>query len=166
MKTRSKIVIAAVAVAVAGIAGLALIPPTMANGGKRYSGVKFAAMGHRGPDLFEKFDTDKDGSVTQSEIDKTRADLMARFDTDQDGKLTLQEYEGLWLEIMRERMVDRFQRLDRDGDAAVTTDEFEKPMRNIVGWIDSDGDGKVTQQELKQMGPRGDHHRGRERNRH
>lgn len=164
MKTRSKIVIAAVAVA--GIAGLALIPSTMANGGKRYLGGKFAAMGHHGPNLFEKFDTDKDGSVTQSEVDKTRTDLMARFDTDQDGKLTLQEYEGLWLEVMHERMVDRFQRLDRDGDAIVTTDEFTKPMGNIVGWIDSDGDGRVTQQELKQKGPRGDRHRGRERHRH
>ncbi len=164
MKTRTKIVIAAAVIV--GITGLALIPHTMANGAKKYLGARFAEMGHHGPDLFERFDTDKDGSVTQSEIDKARTDLMARFDANQDGKLSLKEYEGLWLEMIRERMVDRFQRLDRDGDAVVTTDEFTKPTGNIVGWVDSDGDGKVTQQELKQMGPRGGHHGGPERRRH
>lgn len=164
MKTRTKIIIGAVALA--GVAGLALIPPTLAHGGKRYQAAKIGAMGHRGPQLFERFDTDKDGAVTQSEIDETRAGSMARFDTDQNGTLSLPEYEALWMEKMRDRMVDGFQRLDQDGDATITAEEFTKPMRNIVTWIDSDGDGKVTRQEMKKMRSRGGHHRGAERQRH
>lgn len=163
MKTRTKMIIGAVAIA--GIAGLALIPPTLAHGGKRYQGAKNGAMGHRGPQLFDRFDTDKDGAVTQSEIDEARAGTMARFDTNKDGTLSLSEYEALWMEKMRERMVNSFQRLDRDGDATVTAEEFTKPMRNIVSWIDSDGDGKVTRQEMKKMHTYGGHRRGGERHR-
>jgi monoamine oxidase len=164
MKSRTKIIIGVVAVA--GIAGLALIPPTLAHGGKRYQGANFSAMGHRGPQLFERFDTDKDGAVTQSEIDAANAGSMTRFDSNKDGKLSLEEYEALWMEKMRERMVSSFQRLDRDGDAIVTVEEFSKPMLNIVTWVDSDGDGKVTRQEMKKMHKRGGHHRGAERRRH
>ena len=51
---------------------------------------------------------------------------------------------------MRERMVDRFQRHDGDGDAKVTPEEFNKRSARIVQRLDDNGDGKVTRQELRE----------------
>jgi hypothetical protein len=109
---------------VAGIAAAGMLTTAAwAGGGHRHGG-----MGHhRGAQMFEmmdSFDTDGDGKLTQAEIDQARKDRLAKHDADKDGKLTLQEYEALWLEAMRERMVRQFQRHDRDGDAAVTAEEF------------------------------------------
>ena len=154
MKTLTKSLIAAGVAA--GIGGLALIPSTFAHGEDRGFGPRFGehrpfGMMHRGMRLFELFDANKDGIVTQDEIDKVRSDRLKRFDTNGDGKLSLKEYEALWLDAMHERMVDRFQRLDRDGDAAVTLEEFVAPTKHLVMWIDTDDDGKVTMKELIRM---------------
>ncbi len=160
MKTLTKSLIAVGIVA--GVAGLALIPPTLAHSEKKFSRGHSGSYGHPGKgrhamELFERFDTNADGIVTQQEIDQTRSSLVAKFDADSDGKLSLKEYEGLWLEFMRERMVDRFQNLDRDGDAIVTAEEFASPMKNIVGRIDRDDDGKITRKEIEGMRGRGHH---------
>ncbi len=139
----------------AGIGGLMLIPPTFASGDKRFSGSHMSAMGHhgmarRGMHLFERFDTNEDGVVTQNEIDQTRSGLIKKFDADNDGNLSLKEYEGLWLDFMRDRMVDRFQQLDRDGDAMVTIKEFSVPMKYIIRMMDTDDDGQISVDEFMQ----------------
>ena len=110
-----------------------------------------AAAGARsgGPSILETFDTDGDGSLTQSEVDQFRDDRLAKFDTNGDGKLTLEEYRALWLDAMRERVVDAFQRLDNDGDAVVTREEFLEPFALIVSRLDRDNDGTVTREELR-----------------
>ncbi|NKB57180.1 MAG: hypothetical protein GKS00_12695 [Alphaproteobacteria bacterium] len=161
MRTLTKTLIAVGVVA--GIGGLALIPPGFANGGKRYFGSHHGGGHHdgmsgRGMRLFERFDANKDGAVNQAEIDKTRADLIVRFDADQDGKLSLKEFEGLWLDFTRDRMVDRFQHLDRNGDAIVTSEEFSYPMQNIISRLDRDDDGQLTAKEM--MRQRGGGHDG------
>ena len=56
-------------------------------------------------------------------------DRLAEFDADNDGSLTLEEYQALWLDAMRERMVDRFQAHDDDGDAIVTVEEFVESLQ-------------------------------------
>ena len=53
-----------------------------------------------------------------------RSSRLAAFDQNNDGRLTLEEYQAMWLDAMRERMVDRFQAHDDDGDAVVTVEEF------------------------------------------
>lgn len=108
-----------------------------------------AGAGSGRPSIFETFDTDGDGSLKQAEVDQFRIDRLAKFDTDGDGKLTLEEYQALWLDAMRERMVDAFQRLDDDGDAVVTRAEFLEPFALIVSRLDRDNDGAVTQEELR-----------------
>ncbi len=95
------------------------------------------------------FDTDGDGRVTQAEIDKFRGDRLAKFDTDGNGSLTLSEYQKLWLAAMREKMVDRFQDLDADGDAVVTTEEFKRPFANLVRHMDRNGDGVLSREHGK-----------------
>ena len=120
--------------------------------------------GWHGPKVMQRFDANRDGKLTQDEIDAVRANRLARFDSDGDGRLTLQEYETLWLDAMRERMVDRFQFLDNDGDGAVTRDEFVDPFAWFVARKDRNGDGELTIDELTRR--QGGHHRRREQQRH
>ncbi len=120
--------------------------------------------GWHGPKVMKRFDANRDGKLTQDEINAVRANRLSRFDSDGDGRLTLQEYEALWLDAMRERMVDRFQFLDNDGDGAVTRDEFVDPFAWFVARKDRNGDGELSVDEL--MRRRGEHHRRREQQRH
>lgn len=104
---------------------------------------------HRGARLFERFDRNDDGRLTQAEVDQARGDRFTQFDADKDGKLTLQEYQALWLNAVRNRMVDRFQSLDDDGDAAVTSEEFLAPFGKVVSRLDRDDNGELTQDEMR-----------------
>mgnify|MGYP003657248245 FL=1 len=106
--------------------------------------------------MFDRIDADKDGKVTQAEIDRARADNIAKFDANNDGVLQLEEYKGLWLEHMNRRMVDGFQRLDDDGDGKVTDAEMKAPMTRITRFMDRDGDGVITREELR-LGRHGEH---------
>lgn len=162
MKTGTKIFIA-IGVAI-GLGSITLIHPTFAHGEKRFHGPMQGAHGQFGEHrramrMFDEFDANKDGNVTQDEVDRTRSERHTRFDKDSDGKLNLKEYEALWIDAMRERMVNRFQRLDRDGDATVTMEEFAAPTRRIVFWMDSDEDGTVRLDELRKDRRR--HHKER-----
>ena len=119
MKQGIKLLIAAGLAA--GLAGTAFVDASRAGGG-------------RGQSLIERFDTDRDGKLTQAEIDQARGDRLARFDTDGDGRLSLEEFQALWLDHMRERMVDSFQYLDSDGDGAITGPEYRDPFASIVAY--------------------------------
>ena len=83
-------------------------------------------------EAMERFDHDKDGSITQAEVDQFRADRLKAFDADGDGMLTLQEYETLWLDARKRRMVRAFQRHDTDGDGKVTEAEFGEATKHMV----------------------------------
>jgi len=99
--------------------------------------------------LLEDFDSNKDGKLTQAEVDQTRQARFVQFDTDKDGKLSLQEYQALWLDAMRRHMVDRFQSLDDDGDAAITIEEFVTPFSKVVNRLDRNNDGEITRDEFR-----------------
>ncbi len=98
--------------------------------------------------MLGKFDGNGDGDVTQAEIDEARATRLARFDTDGDGNVSLKEYESLWLAAMRERMVDRFQYLDADGDGMVNKAEFVEPYSGMVKFTDRNGDGMLNRDDM------------------
>lgn len=100
--------------------------------------------GRHGGKMLEIFDADKDGAVTQAEIDAFRNDQIARFDADKDGQLSLDEYQALWLERMREHMVDAFQSHDADGDGEVTAEEFNTHFAGLVERLDRNGDGELN----------------------
>ncbi len=99
--------------------------------------------------LFEEHDLNKDGSVTQAEVDTVRKSQLDKYDQNKDGTLSLGEFESLWAERMKPRMVDGFQRLDEDGSGSVTTDEFLAPFSKIIDRHDTDDDGDVDEDELK-----------------
>ena len=104
--------------------------------------------------LFEQFDANQDGRITQAEIDQVRQSRLAEFDQNGDGKLTLEEYQALWMAAMRERMVDRFQEHDDDGDGLVTIEEFAEPFDGVVVRFDRNGDGELTLDEVRHRGGR------------
>jgi Ca2+-binding EF-hand superfamily protein len=140
---------------------LLLAGGTLALGAAVFAGASVAGGwgdhggGHHGRAvfLFEQFDANQDGRLTQAEIDQVRQSRLAEFDQNGDGRLTLEEYQALWMAAMRERMVDRFQEHDDDGDGLVTIEEFAAPFERVVLRFDRNGDGELT---LDEVGRRGD----------
>ena len=114
------------------------------RGGDRRGHDNRRGRGDRMAALFENYDTNEDGDITQAEIDAVRAGRLAEFDADGDSQLTLEEYQALWLDAMHERMVDRFQRHDDDGDGLVTVEEFGEDFANIVDRRDRNDDGVLN----------------------
>jgi hypothetical protein len=100
--------------------------------------------------LMERYDANKDGKVTQQEIDQNRADWLKEFDADKNGTLSLDEFQNLWLKARREQMVREFQFFDRDGNGQVTLDEYQGPMANIVANRDRNGDGALSRDDRPQ----------------
>lgn len=154
--TRLLLTTGALALGAAAFAGASL-----ADGGwGRHHGGGGHHGGAPGERLFEAFDANQDGTLTQAEVDQARQAKLAEFDADGDGSLDLEEYQALWLDAMRERMVDQFQAHDDDGDGMVTAEEFGERYSRIVSRLDADGDGEVTMDELRERAMRSHHRRG------
>jgi Ca2+-binding EF-hand superfamily protein len=126
------------------------------RGGGYHHGGWGGPGGGRGEHLFEQFDSNHDGLITQAEIDEVQSSRLAGFDQDNDGSLNLEEYQAMWLDAMRERMVDRFQAHDDDGDGIVTVEEFVESYSSIVRRLDRNEDGQLTRDDLRRQRDRDD----------
>eukprot|EP00903_Cladosiphon_okamuranus_P001795 g1793.t1 len=171
MKPFKKIAIAALAASVAGTALTAGLPAlaqdtaAAGDGGKQMQQTEGQRMahkgahkgerggrgwgrGHRGGEqraerLFERFDVNKDGVITQAEIEEVRAQDFAAADTDGNGEISLEEFKAAFMERSNDRMVRAFQFLDSDGDGTVTQAEVDAVANRMFNRLDRDGNGVV-----------------------
>jgi Ca2+-binding EF-hand superfamily protein len=95
-------------------------------------------------DMMERYDANKDGKISQAEIDQNRAQRLGEFDADKSAALSLEEFSQLWLKAQHRRMVREFQEFDVDGNAQVTLDEYSEPMASMVERMDVNGDGAMS----------------------
>lgn len=88
-------------------------------------------------------DADGDGRITADEIDLARAALVAGADASGDGDISLEEYEAIFVELMRDRLVDSFQALDGDASGQITAPEFDDALSRIIDRMDRNEDGVI-----------------------
>jgi Ca2+-binding EF-hand superfamily protein len=164
MKTITLTVIGAAALA--GAATLAIAPVAFADaGGWGRHGSGFGGpmgMMAGGPGMgpgamFEEFDADGDGKLTQAEIDAGAKSRFAEADADKQGGVTIQEFEPWFWKQHREMMVRAFQFLDRDGDGSITEAEVTVLTGKAVERMDRNGDGALSRED---RGRRGEGRRG------
>jgi EF hand len=74
-----------------------------------------------------KADANGDGKVSAEESNNHMRSMLTIADKDGNGSVTLEEFEGLHNMMMRNRMVDRFQHLDADGNGEITENEMTAP---------------------------------------
>ena len=150
MRKRTKLLLGAGAAAMLALGGLAGLAQADMEGGMG-GGNCGMGMGHSGghgpgmmgQQLMERYDANKDGKVTQAEIDQNRQQSLVEFDANKDGTLSLEEFKQLWMKNRNEMMVREFQFFDRDGNAQVTIEEYKGPMADMVATRDRNNDGSL-----------------------
>ncbi len=138
MQKKTKIALAASAVgllAVGAIAGIANASMGWHHGG---------GSGYGMMQMTERYDENKDGKISQIEIDTNRTTRFGEFDADKNSTISLEEFKGLWLKANLERMVREFQDFDKDGSAQMTLDEYKAPMAGMVASMDQNNDGMLS----------------------
>ncbi len=99
--------------------------------------VALAHGSHDKAELLQKYDTNKDGKLDDSERAQMKADFQAKreaekaamlqkYDTNKDGKLDDTERAAM----RSDKLTERFKQLDTNGDGVISLDEFkaQKPM--------------------------------------
>ena len=152
MNSTSKILIAAGTAAVLG--GIAFATASLADRGfEGHHGMRMGFMrGMMAEQLLRDVDTDRDGKLTQQEIDAAVSTRFERFDADKNGRLSLEEFQVLWADLTRPVTVRAFQFLDPDGDAAVTRAELENRFSRVVQRFDRNGDGALSPDDRPHRG--------------
>ncbi|MDQ2092249.1 EF-hand domain-containing protein [Marimonas arenosa] len=167
-------------VVIAGVAALGLVAGAgmVLAHGKKMGGEGMMGGMRGGPVMnFDEIDADKDGKITQAEM---QAHAKARFDAadgDGDGKLSAEEMKAAaerraaeWRAQRAERMVARMlERLDADADGALSFDEMPGQKTHAARMFeraDSDGDGAISKAEMDEARARFEEHRGKRHDRH
>lgn len=171
MKTTSRIAFAAAALIAVGALGTTAYAYRdgghggyhggghgMGHGGyhKRGHGMRHGRHGMRRhmKHMMERYDANKDGKVTQDEINSNREAWLKEFDADNNGQLSLDEFKQLYLKARERRIVREFQRFDTDGNAGVTLEEYQEPLAEMVERHDRNGDGALSRDDRRGYGKR------------
>ncbi len=151
MQKKSKIALGAAAVAgIAAIIGLTQF--AQADRGGWGMGMGRHGGGHgMMMNMAERYDANKDGAISQEEIDTNRTATFGEFDADKNAGLTLKEFEALWLKARNQMMVREFQRFDANGDGNLTIEEYQSPLKDMVARMDQNGDKLLNLDDHRQM---------------
>ncbi len=106
--------------------------------------------------MFDRFDADKDGVITEAEIEAARATRLAAADTNGDGALSAEEFTARAVARAAERAAGMFARLDADGDGKLSDAEMQPRRGGMMAWLDADKDGTITRDEA--MSAKRGHH--------
>ena len=148
MTKRIKILAATAAIALVGVIGLAGTSIAQRAFGSGWGGLGLA-RGLGAEQLLREVDTDRDGKITQAEIDRAVGSRLERFDGDRNGRLSLEEFTALWADLTRPVAVRAFQFLDPDGDAGVSRDELNERFSRVVARFDRNGDGALSVEDRR-----------------
>jgi hypothetical protein len=143
----------------------AATPSLMSRIKAKFGGERgFGRGGEMLQNIMVEVDADKNGSITQDEINTFRAAKVAAADTTKDGVLSIEEFSVAYNEMMRSRMIDAFQNLDDDGNGSVTAAELDTKFGNVVAKMDKNGDGVLSKADRPDRGGKGHgKHRGENR---
>lgn len=160
-KTNKSVVAAAVgAVLLASTGAIAIAHSSDGTGYKKthYSGgegMRKHGMRHGGHGgrmmmrLLRQADVNKDGALTQEELDTYRAQQVTDADANGDGTISVEEFQTIWLAQTKQRMVRAFQRLDSDASGSITKEEQDAPFANLIERLDRNDDGKLDREDRK-----------------
>lgn len=120
-----------------------------------------ANQGGQNRPSFETLDADKDGKLTQAELDAYKAQEFAKADTNGDGMLSAGEMLARAKARQGERMANRVNRMiariDTDNDGMLSASEMQAMPRgkNMFKRMDANNDGTITTEEFAAHKPRG-----------
>ncbi len=118
--------------------------------------------------MLQEMDANRDGRITQQEMQARVAQRFAEADANRDNALTMDEFRNAMPRRRADapaptdgrfaRMLEmRFRMTDQNGDGRVTLDEAQATASAFFRGMDANGDGAVSQDELPRRG-RGMHH--------
>jgi hypothetical protein len=140
--TMSKLLVATVLL---GTLGAGILSPVLAERGPGPGGMPAFN--------FDLLDADKDGKVTEAEIEAARTARVTGADANKDGLMSADELAAMHLAEMTERAkamaTEMITRMDSDGDGLLSAAEMATqtgPAQFFVR-IDTDGDGAISREE-------------------
>ncbi len=131
----------------------AVLASTMLIATGSYVALAKPGGGFRGGEMmFDRFDANQDGTITQEEVEQAKADQFATMDADGDGELTQIEIEEGRQKLKEERKAERFSRLDKNGNGALSLDEFDMGRSgDLFERFDDNKDGAISKDEVEDM---------------
>lgn len=110
--------------------------------------------------LIKRFDKDGDGRVSRQEATDAAVERATRrfdqLDRNKDGYITQDEVDAARTNLrnqVRERAVEHWKAADKDGDGAISRSEAEAGMPMLFrrfDQLDANKDGKITRDEMPQ----------------
>lgn len=110
--------------------------------------------------MFNRLDTDDNGTISSNEISVQRGEAFDVFDADGDGELTVTEIAAaqeaareMMLQVRTLRAVSRarsYVDADADSNGSLSKDEFSDARGRMFERVDANSDGDITREEAEE----------------